>query len=411
MRDLPDRGLPARVDLPRRVRGVLRRRDAGQESDGVARRERRRHAGADGGGDRSAICCARSTSCRCCTASGSSRCWSTASSSGSAISSRRRSSSIATKRAPASRFPTAAPLAARGAAQRAGGARDTRLRRARARADARARRRARADRASRWSAARSDAPAPASGCSASRTTSSGAPGDEAAGFRGSLRARMGRARALAREPRQGAGRQATRAALDPSELPQRYRRLCQQLALARDRRYGTHVVERLHRLASEIHQVLYGARGEQRSRWLTLLRRRLRAHRAHGMARGARGDAAFRRAFRRAWSCSRWRVPDAALYVLPAGADRELRRDVRQGRGAPRAPRRRHRFRDVRLLHLQQRAHRFPDVRGRPAVRARHALLPALQRRRARHGRGLRDRRRATASRSIRSWRDTARSS
>lgn len=53
-----------------------------------------------------------------------------------------------------------------------------------------------------------------------------------------------------------------------SELPQRYRRLCQQLALARDRRYGTHVAERLHRLASEIHQILYGARDDQRSRWL-----------------------------------------------------------------------------------------------------------------------------------------------
>src|SRR5688572_6765575 len=63
--------------------------------------------------------------------------------------------------------------------------------------------------------------------------------------------------------------QADPAALDASELPLRYRRLCQQLALARDRRYGTHVVERLHRLAGEIHQVLYGARSEQRIRWLT----------------------------------------------------------------------------------------------------------------------------------------------
>ncbi|MGZ8269486.1 MAG: hypothetical protein ACXWUU_18720, partial [Burkholderiales bacterium] len=53
-----------------------------------------------------------------------------------------------------------------------------------------------------------------------------------------------------------------------SELPQRYRRLCHHLALARDRRYGTQVVERLHRLAIEIHQILYGARGERRSGWL-----------------------------------------------------------------------------------------------------------------------------------------------
>lgn len=61
------------------------------------------------------------------------------------------------------------------------------------------------------------------------------------------------------------------AAWNEGELPQRYRRLCQQLALARDRRYGTPVVERLHRLAIEIHQVLYGARGDERSRWLAYL--------------------------------------------------------------------------------------------------------------------------------------------
>ena len=106
------------------------------------------------------------------------------------------------------------------------------------------------------------------------------------------------------------------AALDPAELPQRYRRLCQQLALARDRRYGTHVVERLHRLASEIHQVLYGARSEQRSRWLTYF--------AGDFARIVRGE------WRVVLAASllfvlpllvtgvvAWRVPDAVLYVLP----------------------------------------------------------------------------------------------
>jgi uncharacterized membrane protein SpoIIM required for sporulation len=46
------------------------------------------------------------------------------------------------------------------------------------------------------------------------------------------------------------------------ELPQRYRRLCHQLALARDRRYATDLVARLHRLAIEVHQLLYGARRE-----------------------------------------------------------------------------------------------------------------------------------------------------
>lgn len=81
-----------------------------------------------------------------------------------------------------------------------------------------------------------------------------------------------------------------------SELPQRYRRLCQQLALARDRRYGTHVVERLHRLASEIHQVLYGARGDQRSRWRTYV------------------NGGFARVVRREW---RVVLASALLFLVP----------------------------------------------------------------------------------------------
>lgn len=104
--------------------------------------------------------------------------------------------------------------------------------------------------------------------------------------------------------------------LRPSELPQRYRRLCQQLALARDRRYGTYVVERLHRLAKEIHQVLYGARGEQRSQWLTYF--------AGGFARIVRREwrvvlaatLLFTVPFV-AMGVICWRLPDAALYVLP----------------------------------------------------------------------------------------------
>jgi uncharacterized membrane protein SpoIIM required for sporulation len=107
------------------------------------------------------------------------------------------------------------------------------------------------------------------------------------------------------------------AVIDAAEVPQRYRRLCQQLALARDRRYGTYVVERLHRLANEIHQVLYGARGEQRSRWL--------AYFAGGFARIVRTEwrvvlaatLLFTLPFV-AMGFIAWRVPDAALYVLPA---------------------------------------------------------------------------------------------
>lgn len=47
-----------------------------------------------------------------------------------------------------------------------------------------------------------------------------------------------------------------------NELPLRYRRLCQQLALARDRDYGMALVERLHRLALDGHDALYGAQGD-----------------------------------------------------------------------------------------------------------------------------------------------------
>lgn len=101
-----------------------------------------------------------------------------------------------------------------------------------------------------------------------------------------------------------------------SELPQRYRRLCQQLALARDRRYGTHVVERLHHLASEIHQVLYGARGDERSRWLEYI--------YGGFARVVRHEwrvvlaaALLFYAPFGAMTVLAHVVPEAALYVLP----------------------------------------------------------------------------------------------
>jgi hypothetical protein len=53
-----------------------------------------------------------------------------------------------------------------------------------------------------------------------------------------------------------------------AELPQRYRRLCHQLAIARDRRYGTDVVDRLHAIAIEVHQVLYGGRSKHDRAWM-----------------------------------------------------------------------------------------------------------------------------------------------
>lgn len=46
----------------------------------------------------------------------------------------------------------------------------------------------------------------------------------------------------------------------PADLPQRYRRLCRDLALAEDRGFSASLVDRLNRLALAGHQRLYGAR-------------------------------------------------------------------------------------------------------------------------------------------------------
>lgn len=55
--------------------------------------------------------------------------------------------------------------------------------------------------------------------------------------------------------------------VDPAEIPRRYRRICQQLALARDRRYSAAVIERLHALATRGHHVLYASRAGRKSRF------------------------------------------------------------------------------------------------------------------------------------------------
>ena len=49
-------------------------------------------------------------------------------------------------------------------------------------------------------------------------------------------------------------------ALEPMDVPARYRELCQHLALSRDRQYSADLIERLSRLALAGHQKLYGAR-------------------------------------------------------------------------------------------------------------------------------------------------------
>jgi uncharacterized membrane protein SpoIIM required for sporulation len=49
-------------------------------------------------------------------------------------------------------------------------------------------------------------------------------------------------------------------ALADMDVPQAYRRVCQHLALARDRQYSPELVDRLNRLALRGHHLLYGAR-------------------------------------------------------------------------------------------------------------------------------------------------------
>jgi uncharacterized membrane protein SpoIIM required for sporulation len=53
---------------------------------------------------------------------------------------------------------------------------------------------------------------------------------------------------------------------DPAELPARYRRLCQALGLAADRRYSPALVDRLNRLALRGHHALYENRRRQSQR-------------------------------------------------------------------------------------------------------------------------------------------------
>ena len=62
-----------------------------------------------------------------------------------------------------------------------------------------------------------------------------------------------------------------KAAFDAAELPARYRRLCQALALAADRRYSPALVDRLNRLALRGHHELYRNRRRESGRVLEFL--------------------------------------------------------------------------------------------------------------------------------------------
>jgi uncharacterized membrane protein SpoIIM required for sporulation len=57
----------------------------------------------------------------------------------------------------------------------------------------------------------------------------------------------------------------------PAELPARYRRLCQHLALAHERQYGPELVDRLNLLALRGHRVLYANRRRQSLRVVDFL--------------------------------------------------------------------------------------------------------------------------------------------
>lgn len=60
-------------------------------------------------------------------------------------------------------------------------------------------------------------------------------------------------------------------AFDPAEMPVRYRRICQHLALAADRQYSPELVDRLNRLALRGHHALYRNRRRQSQRVLEFL--------------------------------------------------------------------------------------------------------------------------------------------
>jgi uncharacterized membrane protein SpoIIM required for sporulation len=53
---------------------------------------------------------------------------------------------------------------------------------------------------------------------------------------------------------------------DPAQMPERYRRICYDLALAQDRRYSPGLVDRLNRLALRGHHLLYENRRRQTGR-------------------------------------------------------------------------------------------------------------------------------------------------
>lgn len=115
--------------------------------------------------------------------------------------------------------------------------------------------------------------------------------------------------------REGGSRNAA-ARFPDGEMPLRYRRLCQHLALARDRAYGSDLTDRLNRLALRGHHALYGPRGGRRARFAQFI--------ARDLPRLVRAEARF------VWVAAALffgpfflllagvqLLPDVAYYVLP----------------------------------------------------------------------------------------------
>jgi uncharacterized membrane protein SpoIIM required for sporulation len=63
----------------------------------------------------------------------------------------------------------------------------------------------------------------------------------------------------------------SKAGFDAADMPQRYRRICQHLALASDRQYSPALVDRLNRLALRGHHALYENRRRESQRLLEFL--------------------------------------------------------------------------------------------------------------------------------------------
>jgi uncharacterized membrane protein SpoIIM required for sporulation len=62
-----------------------------------------------------------------------------------------------------------------------------------------------------------------------------------------------------------------KASFDPAEMPARFRRICQHLALAAERRYSADLVDRLNRLALRGHHALYSNRRRESQQVLEFL--------------------------------------------------------------------------------------------------------------------------------------------